>query len=154
MSTFTRFSAIEQLQYDKATSDRFGKDIWEVIPGFRYYIGSEDSGEYVDVETGFKTDGATIPRLLWGILPPMGEYSQNCTLHDKLCQTYRITRVINGVATSVQITRKEIDRILKESMLVSGVTPWKRRFIMTGVNFYRITKNPTTPKSPVQSFNV
>lgn len=152
MSTFTRFSAVEQLQYDKLTSERYGKDIWSVVPGFRYYIGSEDSGEYVDVETGFKTDGATIPRFLWWILPPMGEYSQNCTLHDKLCQTYRKTKVINGVATSVPITRKEVDMILRESMLVSGVTPWKREFIMLGVNFYRVTTNPTTPKPVLQSF--
>jgi hypothetical protein len=134
MSTFTGFSAIEQLQYDKLASAMYGKDIWDLIPGFRYYIGSVDSGKYVDVETGFKTDGATIPRFLWWILPPMGEYSQACTLHDKLCQTYKVIQVINGIPTEVAITRKEVDRILKESMDVLEVKPWKKVFIMTGVN--------------------
>jgi hypothetical protein len=152
MSTFTRFSAVEQLQYDKPASTYYGKDIWDTIPGFRYYIGVEGSDKYVDVETGFKTDGATIPRLLWWLLPPMGEYSQACTLHDKLCQTYKITQVINGVPTDVAVDRKEIDRILKESMEVLEVTRWKRMVIMTGVNLYRIATNPTTPKTPMRSF--
>jgi len=147
MSTFTRFSAIEQLQYDKAASVLNNKDLWAVIPGFRYYIGSEGSDKYVDVETGFRTDGATIPRLLWWILPPMGEYSQACTLHDKLCQTYRITQIINGVPTQVPVTRKEIDEILKEAMDVLEVIAWKKFLINCGVDGYRIATNPTKPKA-------
>lgn len=146
MSTFTRFSAIEQLQYDKAASVLNNKDLWAVIPGFRYYIGSEGSDRYVDVETGFKTDGATIPRPLWWLLPPMGEYSQACSLHDKLCQTYKITQVINGVPTDVKVTRKEIDAILREAMDVLEVTPWKKFVINSGVDVYRIAANPTRPK--------
>lgn len=153
MSTFTRFSAVEQLQYDKASSYLYGKDIWQTIPGFRYYIGREGSDKYVDVETGFRTDGATIPRFLWWLLPPMGEYSQACTLHDKLCQTYKITQVINGIPTDVPVTRKEIDMILKEAMEVLEVTRWKHNVIMAGVNFYRITTNPTTPKTLAGSFS-
>lgn len=153
MSTFTRFSAIEQLQYDKLASAMYGKDIWQTVPGFRYYIGSEGSDKYVDVETGFKTDGATIPRFLWWLLPPMGEYSQACTLHDKLCQTYKIIQVINGIPTDVPVTRKEIDMILKEAMEVLEVTPWKHNVIMTGVNFYRLATNPTTPKTLAGSFS-
>jgi hypothetical protein len=154
MSAFTRFSAVEQLQYDKVFSRRFGKDIYAVIPGFRYYIGHENSDKYVDVETGFKTDGATVPRFLWWLLPPVGEYSQACSLHDKLCQTYEITQVINGIPTQVKINRKEIDRILKEAMEVLEVTQWKQDVIMAGVNVYRITTNPTTPKSLAKSFSV
>ena len=147
MSTFTRFSAIEQLQYNKAASVLNNKDLWDTIPGFRYYIGTEGSDRYVDVETGFTTDGATIPRALWWLLPPMGEYSQACTLHDKLCRTYRITQVINGIPTSVSITRKEIDAILEESMDVLKVTPWKKALINFGVTIYRVATNPTKPKA-------
>ena len=146
MSTFTRFSAEEQLRYDKTASVLNNKDIWDTIPGFRYYIGEENSTRYVDVETNFKTDGATIPRWLWWLLPPIGEYTQCTTLHDKLCTTYYITQVVNGVETRVRITRKQIDAILKESMDVMNITPWKKTVIMTGVNVYRLVKNPTTPK--------
>jgi Protein of unknown function (DUF1353). len=146
MSTFTRFSAEEQLRYDKTASVLNNKDIWDTIPGFRYYIGEENSTRYVDVETNFKTDGATIPRWLWWLLPPIGEYTQCTTLHDKLCTTYYITQVVNGVETRVRITRKQIDAILKESMDVMNITPWKKTVIMTGVNAYRLVKNPTAPK--------
>jgi hypothetical protein len=146
MSVFTGFDAVEQLQYDLASSRSCDKDLWKLVPGFRYYIGREDSDSYVDVPTGFLTDGATIPRFLWWLLPPLGEYSQATTLHDWLCSTYRITRVINGVPTQVSITRKEIDGILAEAMNVLTVTPWKKFVINTGVDLYRIVKNPTTPK--------
>ena len=146
MSAFTRFSAKEQLQYDKEASVLNNKDLWETIPGFNYYIGVENSPRYVTVETGFKTDGATIPRWLWWLLPPIGEYTQCTTLHDKLCTTYYIIELVNGVETKVKVTRKEIDAILKESMDVLGVTPWKKAVIMAGVNAYRIIKNPTEPK--------
>lgn len=146
MSTFTRFSAEEQLRYDKVASVLNNKDIWDTIPGFRYYIGVENSTRYVDVETNFKTDGATIPRWLWWLLPPIGEYTQCTTLHDKLCTTYYIIEMVDGKERRVPITRKQIDAILKESLDVLEVTPWKKKVIMTGVNLHRIVKNPTAPK--------
>lgn len=146
MSTFTRFSAIQQLQYDLPSSRMYNKDLWKLVPGFRYYIGSENSTRYVDVPTGFLTDGATIPRFLWWLLPPIGEYTQATTLHDYLCNTYKITEVINGVATEVAVTRKEIDAILAEAMEVLEVTRWKYNTINAGVTVYRVTTNPTKPK--------
>lgn len=152
MSTFTRFSAEEQLRYNRAASLMYGKTLWDTLPGFRYYIGSENSNEWVDVETGFITDGATIPRFLWWLLPAIDEYSQATTLHDKLCRTYTIVRVINGIATEVPVTRKQIDAILKEALDVLEVTPWKKQLIMAGVNLYRITHNPTKPVSEAESY--
>lgn len=153
MSTFTRFSAKEQLRFNKAASVLYGKSIWDTLPGFRYYIGSEGSNEYVDVETGFLTDGATIPRFLWWLLPPIDEYSQATTLHDKLCRTYTITRVVNGIATEVKISRKRIDEILKEAMEVLEVTPWKKEAIILGVNTYRVLFNPSQPKTLAEGFS-
>lgn len=151
MSAFTRFSAEEQLRFNKLASAMYGKNLWDTLPGFRYYIGSENSNEYVDVETGFLTDGATVPRFLWWLLPPIDEYSQATTLHDKLCRTYTITRVINGIPTTVPVTRKRIDEILREAMDVLEVTPWKKEAIVLGVNISRIFTNPTKPKSLPES---
>jgi len=146
MSTFTRFSAQEQLVYNKSLSLLAGKDIWNTVPGFRYYIGHEGSGEYVDVESGFATDGGTIPRIAWSIIPVVGEYSQCFSLHDKLCTTYYIIVENENGIRKVPITRKRIDEILKESMDVMEVTPWKKHVIMTFVTLYRWIKNPTEPK--------
>ena len=150
MSTFTKFSGEEQLRYNKVLSLQAGVPLWDTLPGFRYAIGSEDSGEYVDVESGFVTDGATIPRFLWWLLPPIEEYTQCTTLHDKLCSTYYYIRLVNGVETKVAVTRKEIDAILKESMDVLQVTPWKKHAIMAGVTLHRLVRNPTKPKPVYQ----
>lgn len=146
MSVFTRFSAEEQLVYQRTLSHAVGKALFAALPGYRYYIGSESSGRWVDVETGFITDGATIPRALWWLLPPIEEYTQCTTLHDKLCTTYFVTELHNGVECNVPVTRVEIDAILKESMDVLEVTPWKKKLIMAGVNLNRLIKNPTKPK--------
>lgn len=146
MSDFTRFSAVESLGYDQAASRFYDKDYWKVAAGYRYYIGFEGSSRYVDVPTGFLTDGATVPRALWWLLPPLGEYSQATTLHDYLCRTYKVIEVINGVPTEVAVTRKEIDGILREAMEVLEVAAWKRFLINCGVEGYRAVVNPTKPK--------
>lgn len=151
MSTFTQFDGEERLVYLTLLSKLNNRDLWGIKPGYRYYIGYKGSDEYVDVEDGFVTDGATIPRFLWSILPPIGEYTQATTLHDKLCTTYTKTKVINGVPVQVSITRKEIDAILKEALLVLEVTPWKIKFIMAGVNIHRFFTRPDKPK-PVYDY--
>lgn len=150
MSTFTRFSGEEQLRYNKLLSLQAGVSLWDTLPGFRYYLGEKGSDRWVDVESGFVTDGATIPRWLWWLLPPIGEYTQCTTLHDKLCSTYYVTQLINGVEHRVPVTRAEIDQILKESMDVLEVTPWKKKTIMAGVNVHRFLKRPTKPKPVYQ----
>lgn len=146
MSTFTRFSAEEQLVYQRALSHVVGTALYSVLPGYSYYIGNEKSNRRVDIETGFITDGATIPRVFWWLLPPVEEYTQCTTLHDKLCTTYYIIETVNGIDHKVPISRKEIDEILKEAMDVLEVTPWKKKLIMAGVNLNRLLRNPTKPK--------
>ena len=146
MSVFTQFSAVEQLQYDQASSAKCKMDLWKLVPGFRYYIEFENSTKYVDVPTGFLTDGATVPRWLWWLIPPMGSYSQATTLHDCLCTRYWITEVVNGIETQVKVTRKQIDAILREAMNVLAVTPWEKAIINGGVDIWRVLTNPTTPK--------
>lgn len=146
MSTFTNFDGEEQLVYNKALSVQAGKDLWNTRPGFRYYLGEKGSKRWVDVETNFVTDGATIPRFLWWLLPPIGEYTQCTTLHDKLCSTYYIIELQDGVEQRVPVTRKVIDQILRESMDVMEVTPWKKHVIMAGVNLHRVLRNPKEPK--------
>lgn len=146
MSTFTNFVGEEQLRYNKALSLAAGVSLWDTLPGFRYYVGEKGSNRWVDVESGFVTDGATIPRFLWWLLPPIEEYTQCTTLHDKLCSTYYIIELVDGVEQRTPVTRKEIDQILKESMDVLEVTPWKKKLIMAGVTVHRLVKNPTKPK--------
>jgi len=150
MSSFTQFTAEEQLRYCIGASNKLGKDYWEVINGFRYYIGYKGSNRWVDVPAGYLTDGASIPRLLWWVLPPLGKYSAATTVHDMLCNTYYVIELIGGVETQVPVSRKEIDEILYEAMEALQVETWKQVTIKGGVNLYRFAKRPTRPSESVK----
>jgi len=99
------------------------KQRWVTLREFRYYVGKENSNDYVDVPKGFETDFASIPRVLWSIAPPDGVYTQAAVLHDYLYQTGKYPR-------------KKADRIFLEAMAVLGVALWKRRVIYRAVRLF------------------
>ena len=97
---------------------------WEVVDDFYYDTDVALSGPIthrVVVLKGFTTDFASIPRLLWNILPPAGLYGKAAVIHDCLYRT-------KGLAT-----RAEADRVLLEAMGVSGVGRLTRWTIYLGV---------------------
>ena len=47
-------------------------------------VGDELSDEVIDVSIGFVTDFASLPRLLWWILPKWGKYGNAAVIHDYL----------------------------------------------------------------------
>jgi len=57
---------------------------WIIMRPFGYEVGSEDSGDTVEVPVGFQTDFASIPRLFWAILPKWGRYGNGAVIHDWL----------------------------------------------------------------------
>lgn len=71
----------------------------------------------INVPAGFRTDFASIPRLLWPILPPYGKYGNAAVLHDFL--------YVNGGqiarSFSLRFTRKECDAIFLKAMEDVGV---------------------------------
>lgn len=74
----------------------------------------------ITVPSGFKTDLASIPQVLWNILPPVGSYDHAAVLHDFLYQ-------FGGV------TRAEADGVLNEAMELAQVNRVKRWAIYSGV---------------------
>lgn len=85
-----------------------GRD-WRVCEPFTYCIGSlaEPIGT-VTIPAGFVTDFASVPRVLWNLLPPTGLYGKAGVLHDYL---YR----------RLLLTRRECDNLLLEAMQALGV---------------------------------
>ena len=146
MSSFTEFSAPLNTQFDAQASKVLGKDYWRVTQGFRYYLRHEDGEEWVYVPAGYLTDGASVPRLFWSLLPPWGAYGQAAVVHDIVCEYLSIT--VNGMPRT--ITRKACDDILFEAMAMLGVPAYKRRIIELGVNAYRrlsgVQRPSSTPK--------
>ncbi|TNF08548.1 MAG: DUF1353 domain-containing protein [Gammaproteobacteria bacterium] len=71
------------------------------------------AGDYVVVPPNFKTDLASIPRLLRLICPMHGPYTRAAVVHDYLYSTKEID--------DTPIERKRADRIFYEAMRESGV---------------------------------
>jgi hypothetical protein len=66
-----------------------GKDApWSVI----YDLHFQDEVTQITVPAGFETDLASVPRLLWGLIPPYGRYIRAAIIHDYLYATGKIDR--------------------------------------------------------------
>jgi len=94
-----------------------GRD-WKLLRPFVYYVGTEPSDDVISVPADFITDFASIPRALWWLYPPTGQWGKAAVIHDYLYRT-----------PSHQCTRKEADLIFVEAMAVLDV-PRHRRAIM------------------------
>ena len=67
------------------------------------------NGNLILVPCGFKTDFASIPRIFWAILSPLGRHTIPSIIHDYL------------YSDLFKISRKEADLIFYKSMLDYGV---------------------------------
>jgi hypothetical protein len=141
VSAFTRFSAELSIVYAKEESDILGRDIWRVKEGFRYYVGEENSNTWVDIPRGYLIDGASVPRMLWSIIPPWGAYGAATAVHDKLCEYLSFT--VDGLP--VKITREQADDILAEAMEVLDVNKRDQDLINLAVSAYRKIKRIQSP---------
>jgi len=70
----------------------------------------------VTVPPGFLWDGASVPRVLWNMIPPWGSYSGAALVHDWLYRTRRTC-----ASSTKTITKEEADRVFYELMLEDGV---------------------------------
>ena len=96
---------------------------FEVMREFRYYIGEENSVEYVDVPRGFKTDFYSVPQILQSIVPKTGKGNQASVLHDYLY-------------TNHLYTQKRSDDIFLEAMTVLGMNIVQRYVIYYAVRLF------------------
>lgn len=140
---FTKFDAELMVTYDLEASKRLKKDYWRVGKGFRYYIGAKGSNRWVDVPEGYLTDGASVPRAFWSLIPPWGVYGQATVVHDLLCEY--LTIVEDG--RPKRITRQQADLILLEAMQVLEVPEVTAKTIYNAVKLYQITFNVTKPSN-------
>lgn len=91
---------------------------FKLIDRFSYYTELIDGVEQIDVEAGYRTDFASIPRIFHRILPPTGRYGKAAVIHDWLCDV-RPKLCSHIVAANV----------FDEAMAVLGV-PWITRKVM------------------------
>jgi hypothetical protein len=88
-----------------------GPNLWRTFYSFDYHVGSYPSKEIIVVPTGYVTDFASVPRILWPLLSPVGKYGKAALVHD-YCYTIKYKN-----------NRKYCDKIFKEGMEVLKVNP-------------------------------
>jgi hypothetical protein len=86
---------------------------WELLSDFAFHVGAYPSTDIITVPAGFVTDLASIPRVLWSLLPPHGRYAKAAIIHDWLYAT--------GIGG-----REYADNVFLEAMEVLGVPKLKR----------------------------
>lgn len=86
--------------------------------------------EIVDVPSGFVTDFASVPRVLWNVLPPIGRYGEAAVVHDWL---YQKRVVLTCLQQTRLIDRGEADRTLLQAMAETDVARLTRWTIYAGV---------------------
>jgi hypothetical protein len=93
-----------------------GGKLWELLEGFDYWTNEVPVEYLIAIPKGFITDFASVPRALWWLLPPWGNYGKAAVVHDYLYKTK-------------QFSRRRSDQIFLEGMRVLGVS-WKTRTSM------------------------
>lgn len=80
MSRFTQPVTIRQLE---------GSDTKWVVEteDLAWEVGEIGSGDLVQIPKGTVTDLASVPRLLWALVPPHGRHTNASILHDHLYRT-------------------------------------------------------------------
>ena len=114
MSRFTESLVVSPLPDGKT---------WIILSKFGYAVGSEDSEDLIEVPIGTHTDFASIPRILWTVIPRWGKYGNAAVIHDWLY--WEQSR-----------SRKQADDIFLEGMEVLGVSAWKRYLMYWAVRFF------------------
>ena len=75
------------------------------------------------VPENFVTDFASVPRMLWALIPPWGMYGKAAVVHDFLYESH-------------QFSRKISDEIFLEAMEELNVPLWKRRAMYRAVRLF------------------
>lgn len=115
---------------NKFTSDLIVKSCtaskWELDEEFYFYFDEKYKKDGVIVPAGFITDFASVPRILWSIIPPTGRYTKAAVLHDYLYVT----------KGDHNFSRKYCDKLFLEAMKVLKVKKWKRIIMYLAVRAF------------------
>lgn len=130
MSSFTGDLTVTQLS-GKPGAWR----LWRLEQALIY----ERDGRYVMVDAGFITDGPSIPRIFWAVLPVWASWSRAGVVHDYLCCLIAMGRPHREAPT-----RRDADGIFHEAMVACGTGILPRTLLYIGVRIGTIFGVKTT----------
>ena len=133
---FANFDTQLSVEYDDRATKALGKKHYKVTKSFRFYLSDDHPNVWAYVPAGFLTDGASVPRPFWWLIPPFGEHGQAAVLHDLLCETSTMFEK----ELPVHVSRKQADEIFREAMKATGVGWLKRNFMYVCVRLWASLK--------------
>jgi len=111
---------------------------WLLFKHLQYWTLVRGNPELIEAPAGFRTDLASIPRLVRSLIPQNGRHRKAAVIHDFL---YRYAGV-NGWS------RKDADAVFKEGMAVDGVPGYRRAIMWSAVRSWGwITWNKSLRKN-------
>lgn len=112
----------------KIDNSSLEKKPFTVAQSFHYY--SNRYKKLITIPVGFKTDFASVPRLLSWLILPFGKYSKAAIIHDYLIEN-RVDQDLNF---------HQINMIFFDAMSDLNVKTWEKCLIMVGVETYWTAK--------------
>lgn len=138
------FSQPLDTRYDPGASEALGTDHWRVINTFSFIGTLPRLGlVWITVPAGYLTDGASVPRLVWSLVPPWGPYGQAAAAHDLLCEYLSVMTKAGAAA----ITRAEADDLFRQAMAALNVPLVTRTLMYASVSTYRVLTNTHQPSN-------
>jgi hypothetical protein len=108
------------------TVSRVDADTWALVDELVY----QGRWERFVVPAGFRTDFASVPRVVTWLVPRFGAYTLAAILHDWLCS--------EGIRSG-EVTSREADGIFRRVMRESGVSVLRRWLMWAGVRWGALT---------------
>ena len=133
------FSDRAKIVYDPDASDVLKTETYRVTNEI-FYRPRKFPDLVVYIEDGFLTDGASVPRVFWSIVPPWGMHGDACVVHDKLCKTYAVYSLAKQ--RMIDIDRSLVDRILYDALETDKAASWKLRLFIVSTTLYRFVARP------------
>src|SRR4051812_37782233 len=109
-------------QSTTVTVRRVSDQLWEVVEPLVY----RGRGDTFVVPAGFRTDFATVPRLVVWLIPRFGRYTLAAILHDWLVTTGLVTGVVSA---------RDADGLFRRALRELDVPPVRRWLMWTGVRW-------------------
>ena len=105
--------SLSPLQLAKIEGESWGRQLWTLTDPLLFSLRVDGGEVTVFVPEGFITDFASVPRPLWPIFPPAGQWCEAAVIHDYLYSTKTCSRFL-------------ADAIFRECMHQLGVPMWRR----------------------------
>lgn len=115
---------------DALVLEKTGEREWLVKEPLRFY--SAKLARTLKVPAGTPTDLASIPHILWSVLPKEGKYDRAAVLHD----TGYEHLLTDTLGYSLDFDKKTVDGLFLEAMLADGVSPVRAKIMYRTVRLF------------------